>query len=294
MKPEIVLRRIGVPVLLIGVSLALSAASSVVAEGANGQRITTDDIHADALRLPVTQRSIALAAPDAVQQAAQNLYVRRMLAEQAVRDGLDKDPLVSATLQLVRDRVLSEARLTKIDEANKPAPEAVEAVARASYRANPERFRTADQTRARHILVTGHTEQAKREAEALLAELKGGADFEKVAREKSHDTSSERGGDLGWFDMGRMVPEFDAALDELKKPGDMSGLVRTQFGWHIIKLEGRRAGGQRTYEEVAEELKTQAANQLQSEARLKEVRRIVDTFKPDRKAIEAFSATQKR
>lgn len=287
-------RRSGLLALLLSATLGLSAASTVVAEGADGIRITVDDLLADATRISAAQRPQALGQPDAVQQAAQNLYIRRVLAAEAVRDGLDKDPAVAAMLQLVRERVLSDARLAKIDAANKPTDAAIEAAARANYRAAPEKFKTADQTRVRHILLLGNSEQAQKAAEAVLAEVKAGGDFEKIAREKSQDGSAERGGDLGWFEAGRMVPEFEAAADKLKNPGDVSDLVRTQFGWHIIKLEGRRPGGQRTYEEVRDDLRALSANQLQSDARLKEARRIVETFKPDRKAIEAFSAAQKR
>ncbi|WP_374664926.1 peptidylprolyl isomerase [Ramlibacter sp.] len=286
-------RNLGLAAVLSVAAGAALAADGVFAEGAGGVQITLDDITADAQRIPAGQRYQALSKPDAVQQAAQNLYIRRVLAQEAVRDGLDKDPLVIATLRLVRERVLSDARLAKIDEAARPTDAAIEAAARANYNAAPEKYRTATQTRVRHILLMGNTEKGQQVAEQVLAEIKAGADFEKVAMERSQDGSAARGGDLGWFEPGRMVPEFQDAVDQLKNPGDVSGLVRTQFGWHIIKLEGRRPGGQRTYEEVRDELRAMAVNQLQSDARLREARRIAEGFKPDRKVIEAFSAAQK-
>jgi peptidyl-prolyl cis-trans isomerase C len=294
MKTRDSIRFLGLMALTVSVSFAISAASTVVAEG-SGQRITVDDLNADALRLPAGARYQALQQPDAVQQAAQNLYVRRVLAAEAVREGLDKDPTTAALLQIARERVLSDARLIKIDEANKPAESAIEAAAKAAYAANPEKYRTGEQAHVRHILIQGNTEKGLKRAEEVLAEVKAGADFEKVAREKSGDTSNAgRGGDLGWFEPGRMVPEFDEAVAKLKKPGEISDLVRTQFGWHIIKLEGRRPGGLRTYEEVRDELRATVTNQLYSDARLREARRIAETFKPNRAAIEAYSAAHRK
>ena len=269
------------------------AASPVVAEGL-GLNITVDDLNADAQRIPAASRQQALSQPAAVQQAASNLFVRRALAAEAEKAGLAQDPVMIAALRLARDRVLSDAMLAKIDKENKPNDEAVEKAARAAYQADPTRYRTGEQTHARHILIAGNTEKAKEKAEKVLADLKAGADFEKTAKELSADSgTASRGGDLGFFEEGRMVPEFEEALKELKKPGDMSGLVRTQFGWHIIKLEGRRPGGIRTYDEVRDELRQMVTNQLQSDARLREASRLAAGAKFNREAIEAFSAPYK-
>ena len=272
---------------------AVWAASPVVAEGL-GVAVTTDDLNADAQRIPAPSRPQALSQPDAVQQAASNLFIRRALAADAEKAGLGKDPVAIAALQIARDRVLSDLMLAKIDKDNKPSDEAVEAAARAQYNANPQQFRTGEQTHASHILIAGNTDKAKEKAEKVLADLKAGADFAKTAKELSADPgSAPRGGDLGFFEEGKMVPEFEQALKELKKPGDLSGLVRTQFGWHIIKLEGRRPGGVRTYEEVRDQLRETVTNQLQSDARLREARRIAEGAKFNRPAIEAFSAPYK-
>lgn len=271
-------------------SAPIWAAAPVVAEGL-GLSITVDDLNADAQRIPANARPQALSKPDAVQQAASNLFVRRALAAEAEKAGLGNDPTLIATLRLARDRILSDAMLAKIDKENKPSDDAVEKAARAAYQADPKRFTTGEQIHARHILIAGNTEKAKEKAEKVLADLKAGADFEKTAKELSADPgSAARGGDLGFFEEGRMVPEFDQALKELKKPGDMSGLVRTQFGWHVIKLEGRRPGGVRAYEEVRDELRQMVTNQLQSDARLKEAGRLAGSAKFNREAIEAFSA----
>jgi peptidyl-prolyl cis-trans isomerase C len=275
--------------------LSLSAAGPIVAEGPNNLKITYDDLNADAQRLPAATRHIALAQPDAVQQASQNIYIRRALAAEALQNGLDKDPMVAATLVLARDRVLSDARLAQIDAASKPTPETVETAARAQYNADPSKFRTGAQAKASHILIAGNTEKAKAIAEQVLAQVKAGGNFAAIAKEKSADQgSAQKGGDLGWFSPGRMVPEFDDAVATLKKPGDTTDLVQSQFGWHIIRLDARREGGIRSYDEVKDELRQLVSNQLQSDVRLKEATRIVGTIKINRPAIEAFSALHKK
>lgn len=288
MNARIVSRLVSCCALLL--APPLWAAGAVVAEGL-GIKITTDDLNADAQRLPAAARPQALSRPDAVQQTASNIFIRRALAADAEREGLATDPVVAATLQLARDRILSDAKLAKIDAAAKPSAETVERAARAAYLANPGKFNTKAQTRVRHILLSGNTDRAKASADKVLSELKAGADFEKYARELSTDVASAvEGGDLGYFESGQMLPEFEQAVDALKNPGDISELVRTQFGWHIIKLEGRRPAGQRTYEEVAKDLQRVVTGQLQSDARLAEATRLAGSAKFNTEAIEAFSA----
>ena len=88
--------------------------------------------------------------------------------------------------------------------------------------------------RASHILV-----KDKRLADELLRKLKQGAGFEKIAREYSTDSTKSRGGDLGWFGPGKMVPAFEEACKRLSN-GSLSDVVSTQFGFHIIKLTGKK------------------------------------------------------
>ena len=104
------------------------------------------------------------------------------------------------------------------------------------------------QTHARHILIrsgaTTTDAQAKAKIEAIYQQLKGGADFAKLAEEDSADPgSAKQGGDLGWVEPGATVPEFDAAMAKLQ-PGEMSEPFQTQFGWHIVQVLARRQSQQ--------------------------------------------------
>jgi peptidyl-prolyl cis-trans isomerase D len=133
-----------------------------------------------------------------------------------------------------------------------------------AYNDNIAQFTSPEQVRASHILLKteGKDEAAvKAKAEALLAEAKAGADFADLARKNSEDDSNAKnGGDLDYFGRGRMVPEFDTAAFAME-PGQISDLVKTQFGYHIIKLTDKKPGTTRPLDEVRQQL----TDQVQSE-----------------------------
>jgi peptidyl-prolyl cis-trans isomerase D len=143
------------------------------------------------------------------------------------------------------------------------------------YTQNTEAFRIPERVRARHILLKTEGKPASEEAaikakgESLLKQLKGGADFAKLAKENSEDPgSAANGGDLGdWITHGQMVAEFDKAIFSLK-PGETSGLVKTQYGYHIVQTLARQDAGVRSFADVKGELtqqwkKQRAADMMQ-------------------------------
>ncbi len=113
---------------------------------------------------------------------------------------------------------------------------------------------------AAHILV-----ETEEEAKAIIEELAAGADFAEVAKEKSTGPSGPSGGSLGWFGAGMMVPEFEEAVMGMEVDG-ISAPVKTQFGWHVIKLNGKRITEAPALEEVREELDLQVRQVLVQEA----------------------------
>jgi peptidyl-prolyl cis-trans isomerase D len=127
------------------------------------------------------------------------------------------------------------------------------------YQQNSTRYQTEDQVAASHILFkTGpdkDEEAVRKKAEAVLAQAKAGADFAELAREHSEDTSAENGGDLGLFGRGQMVPEFETAAFALQE-GEVSDLVRSTYGFHIIKLTGRQPAFTRSLDSVKEEIRS--------------------------------------
>jgi parvulin-like peptidyl-prolyl isomerase len=129
----------------------------------------------------------------------------------------------------------------------------------AFYKKNSSHYAIPKQLKARHILVKDEAN-----ATAIIKELDAAKDkkaaFIKLAKEKSTGPSGPNGGDLGWFELGRMVPEFSAAADKLKKDEYTKEPVKTQFGYHIIYLDDRKDAGTKKLEEVEDSIKEELAN----------------------------------
>ena len=268
------------------------AAGPVLVQGP-AVSITADDMQADSLRMPVEMRGSVLSRPKSVSQIATNLYVRRAMANKAQAEGLATDPEVVAALQVARDKVLSDALLAKIDKNSAPSDAVAEGQARNIYNAKPERFQAPEQVQVRHILIAS-ADGARAQAEKVLEELKAGANFEQLAKVRSADTgSAPKGGDLGFFARGRMVPEFDEAAFALQQPGDLSGIVESKFGFHILKLEARRPAGLRPYVEVRQELINEVRAKIQQDARAAEADSAQQGLQVNTEAVEAFAASYK-
>lgn len=275
---------------IVGVAMALSGATTyaqpatppaasasslpdVLASGPAGQ-ITRAEVErmADEVVPPADLARFWL-SPDAVARMARSLYARRVLAEQALRDGIDKTPETAAQLQSMREQVLSEQLLKKKVEAVTPDQAAIARLARSEYQAQPERFVKSEEVRVRHILLTmapdGSNEAAvKADAIALIKQLRAGADFAQLAKGRSADRgSAQRGGDLGYFPKGKMAPEFEAAAFALKKPGDVSEPIKTSFGYHIIELSERKPSTRETFEQALPELQAEIAKKLSAQER---------------------------
>ena len=150
----------------------------------------------------------------------------QLAAEEAEKAGVDKDQKVRDQLALARLQVLVDAGLQKYLEAHPVQDSELRPEYDTQVAALPREYH------ARHILVD---DQAA--AEAITKELKGGADFAKLAAKRSKDSSSKSGGDLGWFTLDTMVPPFADAVKAMQ-PGQLTEQpVQSQFGWHVIKLE---------------------------------------------------------
>ncbi|CAH1532759.1 Peptidyl-prolyl cis-trans isomerase ppiD [Vibrio rotiferianus] len=127
------------------------------------------------------------------------------------------------------------------------------------YDEHLDKYSSEEQRRVAHILVEGDDEA---KAQAILDELNGGADFAKLAEEKSDDFgSAENGGDLGWIERDVMDPAFEEAAFALKNVGDTTGLVKSDFGYHIIKLEELKDSVAKPFTEVAAEIKKEMVDQ---------------------------------
>jgi len=151
----------------------------------------------------------------------------------------------------------------------------------AAYDAQYKDAEPEQEFNASHILV-----ETKEEADAIKAELDGGADFAEVAKEKSTGPSGPGGGSLGWFGPGMMVPAFEEAVAGMEA-GSVSDPVETQFGWHVIKLNETRTGEAPALEDVREELETQVRQTKVQEA----IESLTEAAEVDRSAAESIDPT---
>src|SRR5271156_2866486 len=179
-------------------------------------------------------------------QVLDEMISMQLLAGQAVKDGLDKDPDVAARLNVLRMRVLADSESQNYLKGKDPT----EAELKAEYDTD---IAAMDKTEyhARHILVA-----TKELAEAAIKKIKGGAKFEDVAKAESTDSSKANGGDLGWFTLARMAKPFGDAVKGLKKGEMTTTPVQTQFGWHVIKLEDTRESAPPPFEQVKQQVNT--------------------------------------
>ena len=177
-----------------------------------------------------------------------------VLSQAAEKKKLGDKPDVQRRLAFDRNRVLMEALL---QQAGKAA--ITDAAMKQVYDDAVKQMPAEQEVHARHILVP--TED---EAKAIEAELKKGADFATLAKEKSKDPGAADGGDLGYFTKDQMVPEFAEAAFKLDK-GQISDPIHTQFGWHIIKVEDKRTKPTPTFDQVKVQLENYVAHRAQAE-----------------------------
>ncbi len=180
-------------------------------------------------------------------QFAEDYLRMKMLAAEGAKAGLDKDPEVVRQLALMRENLIAQAQLERIEKGITIS----DADLQKTYDAQKAQY---EQVKARHILIAFKgspaaqegkpeltEEQAKAKAEDIRKQLVAGASFDELAKKESDDVGSgARGGDLGEFGRGQMVPEFEKAAFDAKV-GEVTPVIRTQFGFHIIKVDSHAA-----------------------------------------------------
>lgn len=233
-------------------------ASKVVVR-VDGIAITQDDI-----RYYINERLAAGTNPEAfksasgIAQAGENLLSLRRLGKMARDEGFAANAQIEWELALQRERLLYREWVQSLVDKEMEATDWV-AAAREEYIANPDKFiRGKDEVRAAHILVSTESrtdEEARMIADDVLMKAKRGDNFFELAAKYSDDKATEKSqGDLGFFSKGRMVEEFEAAAFELTEKSPLSGLVKTQFGYHIIKYIDRRNAKKLTFDEARESI----------------------------------------
>jgi len=221
---------------------AARAADDPVVATIDGSKILLSEIKRTAEQLPDPYRSYPLEMlyPDLL-----NMVIdRHIAAAEARKEGLADDPAVKATMARIEEQILQRALIDRHIE-----KQVTDAMLKAAYDKMLAESPAAETVHARHILV-----DSEAEAKQIIEELGKGADFAKMAEQRSTGPSKAKGGDLGYFAREEMVPEFSQAAFALKVGEITQKPVQTQFGWHVIKVEDRKTADAPTFEASREQL----------------------------------------
>ena len=236
-----------------GVSRAQSTDTDIIAV-VNGEAIT--DAHVMMFYKSLPQQYQQVPVETLREQILASLIERKLLAQAARQAGMAGDEEVKQQLDYLVDDVLQQAYLRQLIEAR-----ATEANLRAAYDVMIAGFTPADEVWARHILL-----DSEADARAVIAELDAGGDFAELAKQHSTGPSGPSGGDLGYFVQEQMVAPFATAAFAMAIGAFTTDPVKTEFGWHVIKVEGRRAASPPSYESVRDGLRSQEAQAALKEA----------------------------
>lgn len=185
------------------------------------------------------------------QNVLRGIVSERLIYQEAVKEGFDKSEEVQKRLESLKKQLILQSYMQ-----SKTKKLITDAQLKAAYAKRTAALKNEEELRARHVLVA-----SEEDAKSIAKELKKGGDFEKIAKEKSTDKGSAvQGGDLGYFTKDKMVPEFAEAAFKLKK-GEISDPVKSGFGWHVIKVEDRRAVKVPSFDDLREELQAEVSNQ---------------------------------
>lgn len=200
------------------------------------------------------------ASRDQLVRFVENLLIDKRLEQAAKSLKLDQDPEIAARMtKAVRDVLVKSYVEHTAAKISADLPD-VEPLAKERYLVEKANLKRSEGVRVAHILfrVAQDDEtcgaEARSKADQVLAELRDGADFSTMAKKHSQDSSASQGGELsGWREKGSLVPAFEKAAYALQ-PGELSGVVRSNFGYHIIKLLEHRPAAQISYDEAKEQL----------------------------------------
>ena len=221
----------------------------------NGKAITEQDLNMAMTRFPQENQAF-FATEQGKAQLLEQLISFELVHKYAEDEKLSETEEYKSQLEILKKDLLIQAGVKKILDAVTVTEEEVKDF----YNNNPDMFKGEESVRAKHILV-----DSEEKAKEVKAAIDGGLSFEDAAKENSTCPSSSQGGDLGFFTRGRMVPEFEDAAFAMTI-GEVSEPVKTQFGYHLIKVEEKTPEVTRSFDEVKGQLQMNLLSQKQNEA----------------------------
>jgi peptidyl-prolyl cis-trans isomerase C len=273
-----------VAALLVVGGAPASAQSDPVVARVNGYEIHQSDLAIADEELGANTQGMS---PDAKREQLIGFLTDMVLVARAAEaKGMGSTTEFARKLQFAKTKILMEAYL-QAEAKTALTDQALHQV----YDTAVKEMGKEEEVHARHILVP--TED---EAKAILVELKKGADFATLAKEKTQDPSGKtNGGDLGYFTKGQMVPEFSDVAFKLGK-GELSEPVKSQFGWHIIKVEDKRTKPVPTFEQIKPQLEQYVVRKAQTDmiTKLRDGAKIEKIPAPAEKAPAAAAPAEKK
>lgn len=220
----------------------------------DGRNITEQDAY-NFLNQLSPQVAMQFRTPEGIKNLVKELVNQELFYSQAIAEGLDKEEEFIEQLEKIKKQVLIQYTVNKLLSAVEVKEEEIKAF----YMSKQENFKTPEMVRASHILV-----DSEEDANSILEEINNGMAFEEAAKKYSNCPSKERGGDLGEFPRGQMVQEFEEAAFSMEE-GQISEPIKTQFGYHIIKLVSRKEAAISPLEEVKEQIQNHLIDLKQRE-----------------------------
>lgn len=233
----------------------------------DGKNITRNDL--DRFMMQLGNNAARYANPEGEKILVNELVHQELFLSEALANKMDEDNEFKEQLAFEKLQLLKQYAVKKcLSEASVDDEEL-----RAHYEANKEEFQKPERVKASHILV-----DSKEKAMVVLEEIQKGTSFEEAASQYSSCPSKERGGDLGFFGRGQMVPEFEEAAFNMNI-GEISEPVETQFGYHLIKLDEKEDGGVFELDEISFDLMKDLTMKKQSELYSAKVETLKGQFK---------------
>jgi peptidyl-prolyl cis-trans isomerase C len=223
----------------------------------DGDKITLEEFNKALDKIPMNMKML-VASQTGKRNYLDTLITKRLLLREAKKDKIDSDKEFLDRLDEIKDQLLMESLLKKkLTMDGKITDDELKKY----YDAHKEEFKKDGEINTRHILV-----KTEDEAKQILAKVQKGDDFADLAKKYSIDPSARAsGGEIGFHPRGTLVPEYEAAAFKLKKVGQVTGIVKTQFGYHIIKLEGMKPPTYVPFEEVKDFIKQKIGQEKQKE-----------------------------
>jgi len=235
------------------------------------EKITINEFNKELDKIPINMKMM-VATQSGKKNYLEKIIMKKLLLREARKENIEKDSEFQERLKEVKEQLIIESLLKK--KINVDAQISEEDL-KQYYEKNKETFKRDREINTRHILLN-----TENEARQIKDKILKGEDFAELARRYSIDPSAKAtGGEIGFHPKGTLLPEYEEAAFKLKKVGQVSDIVKTKFGYHIIKLEGIRPPSYVPYEEVKDFIKQKIAQEKQAQALEKYITNLKSTAK---------------